>query len=151
MDFEDLSQFNIEVITSPNSFGKIRVNSSNLVELLTFLKNNAEFSFDRLNTINAIDLGLETNLFELIYDLHSIETGQSARISVLIDRNSPHIPSVVGIFKSAYFDECENYDMFGIIFDKNPDLKRLYMPKGWEGHPMRKDYKLSDARLVWNE
>ena len=108
-------------------------------------------TFDRLNTIIAVDLGVEVGKFELIYDLHSIETGKTARISVIIDRNSPHIPSVVEIFKSAYFDECEIYDMFGIVFDKNSDLKRLLMPQSWIGYPLRKDYVQNDERLAWND
>ncbi len=151
MDFDDLGNFNIEIIKNINSFDKIRVESINLYAFLTSLKNNSEFAFDRLNTIIAIDLGVETAKFELIYDLHSTATEKSVRISVLIDRNLPHVSSVVEIFKSAYFDECEIFDLFGIIFDKNPNLKRLLMPKSWVGHPLRKDYVQDDERLAWNE
>lgn len=151
MNLDVLEKFDVEIIQHDNSFGKIRVEAAHLCDLLNFLKNNAQFAFDRLNTIIAVDLGLEVNKFELIYDLHSIETGQSGRISVLLDRNSPHIASVVEVFKSAYFDECEIYDLFGIIFDKNPNLKRLMMPKGWIGFPLRKDYQQSDERLAWND
>lgn len=142
---------NVEIIKSKNSFDKIRIDASKICELLNFLKNNAEFAFDRLNTIIAVDLGLEVNNFELIYDLHSIETNESARVSLVIDRSAPKVSSVAHVFKSAYFDECEIYDLFGITFDKNPNLKRLLMPKGWIGHPLRKDYELKDERLMWNE
>lgn len=150
MNFDVLDKFGINepIKESENSFEKFRVESSNLCELLNFLKNNAQFSFDRLNTIIAVDLG---DNFELIYDLHSTETTQSIRISVIVDRNSPKAPSVVEIYKSAYFDECEIYDLFGVEFINNPDLKRLFMPKGWIGHPLRKDYKQTDERLTWNE
>lgn len=151
MNFDVLENFSVEIVKNENSFDKIRVDSSKLFDLLHFLANNAEFSFDRLNTIIAVDLGIEANKFELIYDLHSTLLGINARISVLVDREIAKVPSVVEIYKSAYFDECENYDMFGINFDKNPDLKRLYMPKGWIGHPLRKDYVLSDERLAWND
>ena len=152
MDIEVLEKFNIQVINpTENSFGKIRVDKSNMHDLLSFLKNTPEYSFDRLNSIIAIDLGVEANLFELIYDLHSIEIGKMGRISVLIDRNSPILTSVVDIFKSAYFDECEIFDLFGINFDKNPSLKRLMMPTGWQGYPLRKDYVQSDERLAWND
>ena len=151
MSFNGLDNFNVEILVSENSFDKLRVDSSNLCELLHFLKNTAEFSFDRLNTIIAVDLGLEAGSFELIYDLHSLELGKSGRISVLVDRNSPHVPSIVEIFKSAYFDECEIFDMFGIVFDKNPNLKRLLMPATWVGYPLRKDYIQADERLAWND
>lgn len=151
MNFDDLNNFNIEIIKKNNSFDKIRVESTNLCAFLNSLKNNAEFAFDRLNTIIAIDLGVDAAKFELIYDLHSVSTGQKAQVSVLVDRNSPQVPSIVEIFKSAYFDECEIFDLFGIKFDKNPNLKRLLMPKGWEGYPLRKDYKQDDKKLAWNE
>lgn len=151
MNFDILEKFNIEIFQQPNSFLKVRVDSSKLCDLLHFLQNNAEFDFDRLNTIIAIDLGVEVEKFELVYDLHSTKTSQMLQISVIIDRNAPKVPSIIEIFKSAYFDECEIYDMFGINFDKNPDLKRLLMPKGWIGYPLRKDYKQDDERLSWNE
>lgn len=134
-----------------NSFDKIQATSFNLLEILNHLKNNAEFDFSRLNTIIAIDLGVDAGNIELIYDLHSTSTNKIARVSILVDRNSAHVPSIVEIFKSAYFDECEIYDMFGIIFDKNPKLKRLLMPEGWIGHPLKKDYVQNDERLAWND
>lgn len=130
---------------------KICVTQNELVETLCHLKDNAEFDFDRLNTIIGIDLGTENGKFELIYDLYSTKRSVTRRIYVVIDRNSPRVPSVVSIYKSAYFDECEIYDMFGIIFDKNPNLKRLFMPKGWGGYPLRKDYIQQDERLNWNK
>lgn len=139
---------NFEILQEENSFDKIRLDASNLHDSLNFLKDNAEFNFDRLNTIIAVDL---KDKFELIYDLYSSKTSKNGRISLLLDRNSPHVPSIVDIYKSAYFDECEIYDMFGVIFDKNPDLKRLLMPKGWIGHPLRKDYEQNDKRLIWND
>lgn len=130
------------------NFDKTSVKLEELHNYLDNMKNNPEFDFDRLNTFIAID---NKENFELIYDLYSTNTGKNERISVLLDRNAPHAPSVVDIYKSAYFDECEIYDLFGIVFDNNPNLKRLLMPKGWIGHPLRKDYKQEDERLVWNE
>lgn len=148
MNFDVLEKFNVEIIKKENSFDKIRVESSKLCDLLHFLKNNAEFDFNRLNTIIAVDLGDD---FELIYDLHAVNIAEHVRISVIVDRNSPKAPSVTDIFKSAYFDECEIFDLFGIEFTNNPNLKRLFMPKGWVGYPLRKDYKQIDERLAWNK
>ena len=133
------------------SFEKFNVEPFGLIETLNTFKNNAEYDFDRLNTIIAVDLGVESGQIELIYDLYSTNLGSTRRVSVLLDRNAPCVPSIVDIYKSAYFDECEIYDMFGVKFDKNPDLKRLLMPSNWVGHPLRKDYEQSDERLRWNE
>lgn len=140
---------NIEILNAQNFFEKIRVEAINLVDLLKFLKNNPQFDFDRLNTIIAVDNGVEANKIELIYDLHSTKIGNKIRVSVVIDRDSPRVPSIVEVYKSAYFDECEIYDMFGVTFNDNPNLKRLLMPKGWKGHPLRKDYVFDDERLAW--
>lgn len=153
MDFNALKKssidkFNIEVVEDENSFQKLRIQPSELVALLNFTKNNALFAFDRLSTIIAVDLN---DQFELLYDLFSTRTGNQGKISVLLNRENPKISSVVDVYKSAYFDECEIFDMFGIVFENNPDLKRLFMPKGWIGHPLRKDYVQNDERLSWNE
>lgn len=151
MNFDVLNEkFAIDVITSENTFDKIKVESLDLVNVLKFLKNNPQFDFDRLNTIIAIDLDLEVNQIELVYDLHSTKIGAKTRISVLLDRNAPRVPSVVEVYKSAYFDECEIFDMFGVTFNDNPNLKRLLMPKGWKGYPLRKDYVFDDERLAWS-
>ena len=59
--------------------------------------------------------------------------------------------SITDIFESAKADENEIYDMFGIKFEGNEDLKRLYMPEDWKGFPLRKDYVQDDTRLAWND
>lgn len=151
MNFDDADNFEVELINRENSFDKFRVDCLHLPAMLNYMKNDAKFGYDRLNTIICIDLGLEVAKFELIYDLYSTSTGQNGRVSVLLDRDLPHIHTAVEIFPSAYFDECEIYDMFGINFEKNPNLKRLLMPKGWVGYPLRKDYEQTDKRLAWNE
>ncbi len=148
MNFDALQNFNIELIKHENSFDKIRVDKSRLVDLLNFLKNNAEFDFDILLSVVAIDL---KDSFELIYTLYSTKLNTQSQISVLLDANMPKVNSIVDVYKSVYFDECEIYDLFGINFENNPDLKRLFMPKGWIGHPLRKDYVADDQRLAWNE
>ena len=60
------------------------------------------------------------------------------------------ISSVITLYKSAYFDECEIFDMFGVNFKGNIYLKRLYMPETWLGNPLLKSYIQNDERLAWN-
>lgn len=139
-------KFNIELINAQNSFDKISISTDNICDLLIFLKEDAEFDFDRLNTIIAVDNG--SNI-ELIYDLFSTNTKNSLKISVKITDFKAF--SVVKAFKSAYFDECEIFDLFGVKFINNPDLKRLLLPKDWIGHPLLKKYIQDDERLAWNK
>lgn len=65
-------------------------------------------------------------------------------IKVFLPRKDPRVPSVFWIWKTADFQERETYDMYGIIYEGHPDLKRLLMPENWEGWPLRKDYITPD-------
>ena len=116
---------------------------SRLYEVLDYLKN--KYSFKMLKSIIAVDLGGE---IELLYHLFSIEDDEDAIISVKVQKEAD---SVIDLFESARADENEIYDMFGIKFIGNEDLKRLYMPENWEGFPLRKDYIQDDTRLAWND
>ncbi len=116
---------------------------NNLYEVLDYLKN--KYSFKMLKSITAVDLGGE---IELLYHLFSIEDEEDAIISVKVQKEAD---SVIDLFESARADENEIYDMFGIKFIGNEDLKRLYMPENWEGFPLRKDYIQDDTRLAWND
>ena len=116
---------------------------SRLYEVLDYLKN--KYSFKMLKSITAVDLGGE---IELLYHLFSIEDDEDAIISVKVQKEAD---SVIDLFESARADENEIYDMFGIKFAGNEDLKRLYMPENWEGFPLRKDYVQDDTRLAWND
>lgn len=66
------------------------------------------------------------------------------RLKVFLPREDPHVPSVYWIWKSADWQERESYDMYGIIYDGHPNLKRILMPEDWIGWPMRKDYITPD-------
>ena len=114
-----------------------------LYETIEFLKDN--YSFKMLKSITAIDLGGE---IELLYNLYSPEDEEDVIISIKVQNETD---SVVDLFESAKADENEIYDMFGIRFAGNENLKRLYMPENWEGFPLRKDYVQDDTRLVWND
>ena len=123
---------------------KIFVND-NLYQVLLFLKNCPEFSFDILLSIIAVDY---IEYVELIYLLYSTELNEK----IMVYFNSSHsVPSIVNIYPCAYFDECEIFDLFGVDFLGNKKLKRILMPESWIGHPLRKSYELNDERLSWNE
>ena len=124
---------------------KIVVNSE-LVQVLDYLKNTPEFDFDILTSIIAIDL---TDKIELIYQLMSSETSETLSVSYYTDNYTA--PTVTDIYKSANFDECEIFDLFGVEFIGNKNLIRLFMPENWVGHPLLKSYVQNDERLVWND
>ena len=122
---------------------KIVINSD-LLKTIEFIKTN--YHFEMLKEIIASDNGDGT--VELTYRLFSLEDEEDLLISINVQDEAESISS---IFESAVADEKEIFDLFGVKFIGNPELKRLYMPEGWKGHPLRKDYKEDDERLNWNE
>lgn len=122
---------------------KIIVND-NLEKTLSFIKDN--YHFDMLKSITAVDN--EEQGIELIYHLFNSEDDEDVTVSIFVKDEAE---SVSKIFDSAVADEKEIYDLFGVKFLGNEELKRLYMPESWEGHPLKKDYQNNDERLTWND
>ena len=116
----------------------------NLVKIINFVKTN--YHFDILKEIIAVDKNEEG--IELIYKLYSTENEENVLISTLITNE---VESISSVFDSAVADEKEIFDLFGIKFIGNDELKRLYMPESWKGHPLRKNYTENDERLSWND
>ena len=139
MNFEELKNIfnNIEIVAE-----KLVVRQE-LARTIAFIKEN--YHFDVLKNITAIDNGEET---ELVYFLYNSEDDENLQISITVKEEAE---SVSRIFDSAVADEKEIYDLFGVRFIGNDELKRLYMPESWEGHPLKKDYEEKDVRLNWND
>ncbi len=123
----------------------------NLVNLMLELRDNPETKFDMLIDVTAIDwLDKKPNRFEVVYFLYSLKNKARLRVNVPIpDNNSPRCPTIVGVWESANWYERETYDMYGIIFEGHPDLRRFYMPEdfmnpetGEPYYPLRKDFPL---------
>ena len=140
--------FNIEEFKNTFADSKIVGNkillTTNICNAIRFVKDN--YGFEMLKEIIAIDN--QEHGIELIYKLYSISNKEDLLISIT---TSDRIESISNIFKSAISDECEIFDLFGINFIGNENLKRLYMPESWQGHPLRKNYAEEDRRLSWNE
>lgn len=117
---------------------------SNLHELIKFVHEN--YTYDMLKEIIAVDA--KDGKTELTYHLYSTGDEEDLFISISVKDEAE---SVVDIFKSAQADENEIFDLFGVKFLGNEDLKRLYMPEDWKGFPLRKDYVQDDTRLAWND
>ena len=123
---------------------KIEVEVGDLCSVLEYLKTTPELSFDMLLSIIAVDY---MDTVELIYPVISTYMNERINLSIKVQTD---VQAVINLYPSAYFDECEIYDLFGVNFIGNNNLKRLLMPKSWIGHPLRKNYELQDKRLSWN-
>ena len=114
------------------------VRAESLFQVAEHLKNASELDFNYLNYISAVDY---FDYFELVYQLTSLGYNHSVVLKVrCYDRERPSVPSIVGLWRGADFQEREIYDLMGIGFAGHPNLKRIVLWEGFEGHPLRKDY-----------
>jgi NADH:ubiquinone oxidoreductase subunit C len=126
-----------------------RIDAASLHSRLAALKSDG---YTMLLDIGAADYPLRTPRFDVVYHLlkldpnaRSIEqVGKPQRMRLLcgVDGANPRLPTASDLWRSANWAEREIYDLFGIVFDGHPDLRRIQMPHNWEGHPLRKDYPL---------
>jgi NADH-quinone oxidoreductase subunit C len=108
-----------------------------------FLKTAPGWEFNLLADICGVDLGPEEEpRFEVNYHLFSTTKHHRVRLKVRLDETDAHVESVTGVWRTANWHERETYDMFGVIFDGHPDLRRILLPDDWEGHALRKDFPL---------
>ena len=116
----------------------LSVQSESLLDLISFLKNAPEFDFNFLNCITAVDY---FDYFEVVYHLTSMAHNHSLVIRTrYYGRENLAIPSIVSLYQAANFQEREIYDLMGIRFEGHPNMKRLFLWDGFQGHPLRKDY-----------
>jgi NADH/F420H2 dehydrogenase subunit C len=109
-----------------------------LNDAAAFLKDDAELDFKFLNSISAVDY---IEYFELVYHLMSINHQHTAIVrSRVYGREEPSAASVTGIWKGADFQEREIWDLMGVRFSGHPNLKRIMLWEGFDGHPLRKDF-----------
>ena len=103
-----------------------------------FLHGDAELDFSFLNAISAVDF---VEYFELVYHLMSIEKGHTGVVkSRVYGREEPTAASGVSVWKGADFQEREIWDLMGVRFEGHPNMKRIMLWEGFEGHPLRKDF-----------
>jgi len=99
--------------------------------------------FDRLGMVTAVDRG---EWFVMVYRLQSRSLSAAVFMKCKVPRDVARIASVCDVWPAALWQEREVYDLFGIEFDGHPDLRRIFLPEEFEGHPLRKDY--DDPRMI---
>jgi NADH-quinone oxidoreductase subunit C len=113
-----------------------------IVKLLTFLRDDSNCQFKQLMDICGVDYPEREQRFQVVYHLLSLKHNQRIRVTLDTDEETP-VPSVVSVFSSAGWYEREVWDMYGVIFADNPDLRRILTDYGFQGHPLRKDFPLT--------
>jgi len=116
-------------------------------ELLQILR--ADEQFDYCVDVTAVHYPQRKDQeFDIVWILYSFEHNQRVRVKAMIKDGDP-APSVVALWSTANWLERECYDMFGIRFEGHPDLRRILLPDGWNGYPLRKEYGITQQDSEW--
>ena len=115
---------------------------STIYNLLEELKKTDELYFEMLLDITAVDYPQRSKRFELVYNLLSLKNNLRIRVKIFLNDNKI-VPSISKLYKSACWYEREVWDMYGISFRGNNDLRRILTDYGFKGYPLRKDFPLT--------
>lgn len=138
----------VDSIDSKDGLDCFVVESKKIIDVLKFLKENPECPFDLFLDLCGVDyLGSEPR-FEVVYHLYSLSKKKRIRLRVRVFGEPPSLPSALSVYPIADWFEREAWDMFGIRFEGHPNLKRLLMWEGFEGHPLRKDYPIGKRQPI---
>jgi NADH-quinone oxidoreductase subunit C len=116
----------------------VLVRPESLLDVLSYLRDDPGFKLEYFNYVTAVDY---YTYYEVVYQLTSLEHNHSLIIKTrTYDRENPSVPSVTGLWQGADFQEREVYDLMGISFKGHPNLKRIFLWEGFDGHPLRKEF-----------
>jgi NADH-quinone oxidoreductase subunit C len=114
------------------------VESKQVVEVAKILRD--QFGYKMLLDLTAVDYLPRRPRFEVVYHYLNLQTNTRIRIKTQLEESHTHLPTLSGMYPIADWYEREVWDLFGIKFDGHPNLKRIMLYEGFEGHPLRKDY-----------
>jgi NADH-quinone oxidoreductase subunit C len=127
-------------VTEKYTYPLLLIRRERLHETCRFLKEELHFIY--LNDVFGTDRFTSDERFEVIYHLLSLRHHLRIFLKVRVEEESPVLPTVTDLWKSANWNEREVYDMFGIRFDGHPDLRRIYLPEDFKYFPLRKEFPL---------
>jgi NADH-quinone oxidoreductase subunit C len=132
------------VIGTTIAHGELRVDArrQSLIPLMRTLRDDPRFAFAQLMDLCGVDWPARPERFDVVYNLLAPVPNRRLRVVVTTDETTP-VPSVVELWPAAGWFEREAWDLFGILFEGNPDLRRILTDYGFEGHPLRKDFPLT--------
>jgi NADH-quinone oxidoreductase subunit C len=118
-------------------------------EVLNYLSREADEPFDRLMSLHGVDYLPAEPRLSVHYEMLSMDRVERLRVRTRMGAADPVVPSVVDLFPTADFQEREAFDMFGIVFDGHPDLRRILMPEDYEGFPQRRDFPIGGEPVIF--
>ena len=134
-----------EFAANPSLYGTdlvITLKKSDIVPVCEFLRDDNDLRFDSLRDLLGIDQYRPESRYEVVYNLYSLQNNSRVFLKIKVDETELKVPTVSGVWPAANWLEREAYDMFGIVFEGHPDLRRMYMPEEFEYYPLRKEFPL---------
>ncbi len=128
----------IQFVEARDSMPTLEIPKEKLHDALSRLKERGGFEQNTL--VTAVDRLPDEPRFEVVYQLLSYDHNDRVRVRTRVTEADPHVATCTDLWPGANYSERECFDMFGILFDGNPDLRRLLMPEGYTHHPLRKDF-----------
>ena len=126
----------------------ITLTRESLLSICEYLKSDEGGEYTLLTDETAVDYPKREKRFEVIYHLYSFKRNDRLRLKLVVGEGEK-VPSVVGLWPTANWLEREVFDMFGVEYEGHPDMKRILLPDGWTGHPLRKDYDILRQDDAW--
>ena len=114
-----------------------------IAKVCAYLKSDPECRFEMISDITCVDWIAETPRLEVVYHLYSLTKKHRVRLKARVPIEDPRLPSVTPVWRGADWYEREAYDMYGVIFEGHPDLRRILLYPEFVGYPLRKDYPLN--------
>ena len=131
----------VEIVAHAHEIG-VTVRREGLVAAMTALRDDPELRLNQLIDICGVDYPERVDRFDVVYQLLSMAKNLRLRVKVTTDARTP-VPSLTELWRNAGWYERETWDCYGVLFDGNPDLRRILTDYGFEGHPFRKDFPLT--------
>lgn len=125
----------------------VTVPADRLIDVMTYLRNEPAADFDMLHELTCVDYlkypEIQPGRFGVTYGLTSTKHNHRLWVKVFVNDGRLEVPSVTGLWRGANWPEREVYDLFGVVFEGHPDLRRILTPAGFKHHPLRKDYPIT--------
>jgi NADH-quinone oxidoreductase subunit C len=144
------SKFEGQITVTGEPYGLLTVETSpeSIIPLLSHIKTDAALQFIYLTDITAVHYPDLEKTIAVVYHVHSLVNNVRIRIKVFIDGDNCHIPTATTLWEGANWMERETYDLFGVLFDGHPDLRRILNVDDMTAFPMRKEFPLEDPNRV---
>ena len=140
------ARFADQILSTHDALGDetVVLKRDKLLDVLMFLRNEPDLAFNMPIDLTVVDwYRVREPRFEVVYHLYSLTTKQRIRLKVPVDEEDARVPSSFSVWPGFDWYEREAFDLYGVTFDGHPNMKRILMWEGFEGHPLRKDYPIN--------